>query len=145
MIKLHTSRWAYWYGYLLIALLLAVFVWSVVVSHFVFSVISIVVALLSLLVFELSCYFSRFELDEDEIVKSDGLLSVKTTRIHFSNISDFAVEQSFIQRFLNIGNLHINTSGTERIEMHAKSLPHLDKVQDFVSKRLHIHRSGGQK
>ena len=51
-----------------------------------------------------------------------NLMSRKMTSINYSNIRDIHLRQSFTQRIFNIGDIYIDTSGSNKMEMIVKGI-----------------------
>ena len=140
MRKYHTSRWVYWYGYAVALFLRGIAWWSWIRSAYELASICSVTFVLLIACLEVAIRAHRVRLTSTDVVLIDGLLSQRTLRIHYANISDVAVEQSFLQRFLGFGDVHVNTSGTEGVEMVLRSISKPWDIEKHVSEHLHKHK-----
>lgn len=140
MRKFHTSRWKYWPGYFVVVLFLAVLVWAIVSSNFGIVVLLLALALVVLLVIEVYVHRVRVVISKHDIAMHVGVLSKKVVRVHFSNISDVSIEQSFLERLFNVGTVRVNTSGTDQTEMTIKHVSSPGKIERTIAEQLHRHK-----
>jgi uncharacterized membrane protein YdbT with pleckstrin-like domain len=82
------------------------------------------VALLSLVGFAFSVWFGlivrradRLALYEDGLAREYRLLSTKRTFAEYDSVQDLEMRQGLVERFFNIGTLHINTAGSHGQEI----------------------------
>lgn len=60
--------------------------------------------------------FTVYQITKDELIIKDGFFRRKTNTIELYTLKDPDLEETLIQRFLNVGNLYVNIdthSGTE--------------------------------
>jgi len=60
--------------------------------------------------------FTVYQITKDELIVKDGFFRRKTNTIELYTLKDPDLEETLIQRFLNVGNLYVNIdthSGTE--------------------------------
>ena len=60
--------------------------------------------------------FTIYQITKDELIIKDGFFRRKTNTIELYTLKDPDLEETLIQRFLNVGNLYVNIdthSGTE--------------------------------
>ncbi len=81
------------------------------------GMVLIAAALLGVTMLELVRRADRIALYEDGVAREYKLLSTKRTFAEYESVQDLEVTQSLVERFLGIGTLHINTSGSHGQEI----------------------------
>ena len=77
-----------------------------------------------------------YELDDNEIVIRQGVLTRRTTVIPYAAIQDISVERSVAERFLGIATLEIETSGSLRLASEI-TLPGIAEKDAVVRDLMH--------
>ncbi|MBW2970005.1 PH domain-containing protein [Candidatus Woesearchaeota archaeon] len=132
----HFSRWRFWYGYLVILLLFLVAIWFYDsggdVPAFIFAGIGVVL----LLVFEFFIRTERLSIDESAVILTKGFFSRGVVRVSYNTISNVSVNQSFLQRILNYGDVMIDTPGGPGAEIVLSSFQSPYKIEKLIDERI---------
>ncbi|MCR4818234.1 MAG: PH domain-containing protein [Fretibacterium sp.] len=72
---------------------------------------------------------------EDEVAYESGILKRKSTEIGLTSIRTVLVDQTLVQRILNIGNVSIASSGTEAYEVQINNMPSPYAIRDDIQAR----------
>lgn len=126
----HTSRWRFLYLYFL--------AFALVATAIFFSILLLAIpSLLLLLIAEFAIHVHRLKIHDRYLVHQHGIFSKKKVTVHYSSISDITVHQSLLQRLIGIGELHINTPGSEAKEVILKGFPNVNRIHDLVIRNIH--------
>lgn len=94
-----------------------------------------VASLIALGIWKLLALHDRLIITTRRIVDREGLFSKRTSEIMYKDIRNVVVNQSFIDRMLNVGTIAISTSASENgVEIYMEHLakPHeIKKVIDL--------------
>ena len=135
----HTSRLKYLLIYLIVIFLLILS--FIVYKENSFKIYSIVLSLILIILAEMWSRGTDLIIEEDHLTSEVGILSKKIMRIHYFDISDVMVGQSFIQRILGIGNLHINSSGgSGQKEIVLKKIQKVKLIHEIITKKIHRYK-----
>ncbi|MBQ9526102.1 MAG: PH domain-containing protein [Fretibacterium sp.] len=75
---------------------------------------------------------------DEEIAYESGILKRKSTEIGLTSIRTVLVDQTLVQRILNIGDLSIASSGTEAYEVQIKNMPAPYAIRDDIQARSRV-------
>ena len=75
---------------------------------------------------------------DEEIAYENGLLKRKSTEIGLTSIRTVLVDQTLVQRILNIGDISIASSGTEAYEVQIKNMPAPYAIRDEIQARSRV-------
>jgi len=64
-----------------------------------------------------------------------GLFSKKTSEVSHDDVRNIQVGQTFIQRILNIGDVHISSAGQDIVEIRAKAIRDPEGVASMIRER----------
>ena len=80
---------------------------------------------------------TRFIVRPNEVALEKGIVSHDSIEIAFNSIRTIQVQQSFIQRILNVGSILVASSGTDNYEINARNIlnPH------YVRNSMQSHES----
>ena len=135
----HTSRLRYFLIYLIVIILLVLS--FIIYKEGSFKMPSIIISLILIIIAEILTRATDLIIEENHITNEVGVLSKKTIRVHYFDISDVTIDQSFIQRILGIGDIHINSSGgSGQKEIIIKKIQDVNLVHDIITKRMHRHK-----
>jgi uncharacterized membrane protein YdbT with pleckstrin-like domain len=82
-------------------------------------------AFLGFIMLELVRRADRLVLYKEGMAREFKLLSVRSTFIEYEHMQDLELTQSFVDRILGVGVLHVHTAGThEEIVFHGVEHPH---------------------
>ncbi|MCR5346445.1 MAG: PH domain-containing protein [Fretibacterium sp.] len=82
---------------------------------------------------------------EDEVAYENGILKRKSTEIGLTSIRTVLVDQTLVQRILNIGDISIASSGTEAYEVQIKNMPSPYAIRDDIQARSRAITQARQK
>ena len=99
------------------------------------AAVAMVVIFLSMAVKRIS---SVLIVRDEEIAYENGLLKRKSTEIGLTSIRTVLVDQTLVQRILNIGDLSIASSGTEAYEVQIKNMPAPYAIRDDIQARSRV-------
>ena len=99
------------------------------------AVAAMVVIFLSMAVKRIS---SVLIVRNEEIAYENGLLKRKSTEIGLTSIRTVLVDQTLVQRILNIGDISIASSGTEAYEVQIKDMPAPYAIRDDIQARSRV-------
>ena len=77
----------------------------------------------------------RLRLKPDEVEYIKGIFRQKSKEIKYKDIKLIEVEQTVMQRLLNIGDLSIASAGTSDKEIEVKNMPSPREVRDEIQAR----------
>lgn len=121
----HTSRWKYWYAYLLIILLAGLWIWTRDTGKDALALFAGVFALSFFVIFEVIIRKERIVLSEDGIIRKKWTKELE--KISYSDISDVS-----IRRVGLFDDIIIKTTSRELV-LKSFSLPR--KLQKSIAKR----------
>lgn len=89
------------------------------------------IGIIILLVWYLRCKSTRLELQGNNLVLEEGLLSKERTELKLSAIRSVKVYQSFFNRLFGVGRITIYSAGDEA-EFEADGMPHPHELRDLI-------------
>lgn len=101
---------------------------------FILSILLIAAAgigIIILLVWYLKCKSTRLELQGDNLVLEEGLLSKERTELKLSAIRSVKVYQSFFNRLFGVGRITIFSAGDDA-EFEADGMPRPHELRDLI-------------
>jgi uncharacterized membrane protein YdbT with pleckstrin-like domain len=100
---------------------------------FILAVILVPVAIgiLILMFWYLKCKSTRLEINDNEIILEQGLLSKERTELNISGIRSVKIKQSLFNRLFGVGTLSIYTAG-DSPEIQAHGMPRPEVFRDLV-------------
>lgn len=96
-------------------------------------------AILGAVMVELVRRADRLVIYEDGVAREFKLLSTRRVFAEFDSIQDLEVTQSFIERMLGIGTIHINTAGSHGQEIVFKGVPHFEDIEAAIRRKMRPH------
>ena len=130
----HTSRLKYLLIYILIILILT-FSFLIYKNQYTVN-ISIILSVFLLIITEITVRSNDLIIGDKEVINEIGVLSKKRVVIHYSNITDITFDQGFIQRIFGIGDVHINTGGSQHHEIILKSFSNVNEINNLVLEKI---------
>lgn len=121
------------YAGVVFMVLLALVAWTIS------AVIGLVIgagAILGAAMVELVRRADRLVIYEDGVAREFKLLSTKRVFAEFDSIQDLEVTQTFVERALGIGTIHINTAGSHGQEIVFKGIPHFEDVEAAIRRKM---------
>ncbi len=107
MRRFYISRWKYFAGYALVAILVVASIWAYDKAMDALGMIAAVIAVFLFVVFEVLIRMKRIILADAGLQIVDGIRSRKITNVAYEHISHVMVEQSVLQRLLGFGTVRI--------------------------------------
>lgn len=89
------------------------------------------IGILVLLYWYLKCKSTKLEINGNEIVLEEGLLSKDRTELSVSSIRTVKISQSLLNRLFGVGTLSIFTAG-DTPEIQAKGMPEPEVFKDLI-------------
>lgn len=89
-------------------------------------------ALVVLVVWKIQKLSHSLEITTKRSVEKRGLLSRRTSEVLHDNIRNIQIEQTFLQRLMNVGTLSIASSGQEGVEIQVEDLPGPDDIRKVI-------------
>jgi uncharacterized membrane protein YdbT with pleckstrin-like domain len=93
--------------------------------------IPVAIGILILMYWYLKCKGSKLEINGDEIVLEEGLLSKERTELAISGIRTVKIKQSFFNRLFGVGTVAIFTAG-DNPEIQAHGMPRPEVFRELV-------------
>ena len=113
--KFHISRWHYWYGYLLVLVLVGLAIWFSDRAMDYYSWIAGIVCLVLFVFLEFLICSERIVLEGEHVEFRKGVFSKDSTRVSCKSVSNVSVSQSLVQRLLRYGDVEVRTSGGDYV------------------------------
>ncbi|WP_022958255.1 PH domain-containing protein [Spongiibacter tropicus] len=96
--------------------------------------IPVVIGVIILVVWYLKCRSTKLEINGDEIILEQGLLSKDRTELNTSSIRTVKISQSLMNRLLGVGTLSIFTAG-DTPEIQVDGMPRPEVFRELVKAR----------
>ncbi len=89
------------------------------------------IGIIVLLYWYLKCKSTKLEINGDEVMREEGLLSKERTELSVSSIRTVKISQSFFNRIFGVGTVSIFTAG-DTPEIKAAGLPSPEVFKDLI-------------
>lgn len=99
----------------------------------IIGIVLVVIGVFRLISWWIATKVDRLKIKEDELVWTHGLLNKQYVEISMSSVRTVRVNQSFLQRMMNAGDVTIFTSG-DAPELIVKGLPDPDAIRDHIKR-----------
>ncbi|EMI26992.1 PH domain-containing protein [Rhodopirellula europaea] len=76
--------------------------------------------------------FTTLTVTDDRTIYREGIVSRDTSEVQHDDVRNIQLDQSFVQRLLNVGGIGISSSGQDDLEVVAKGLPHPKRIIDLI-------------
>ncbi len=96
--------------------------------------IPVVIGVIILVVWYLKCRSTKLEINGDEIILEQGLLSKDRTELNTSSIRTVKISQSLMNRLFGVGTLSIFTAG-DTPEIQVDGMPSPEVFRELVKAR----------
>ena len=96
--------------------------------------IPVVIGVIILVVWYLKCRSTKLEINGDEIILEQGLLSKDRTELNTSSIRTVKITQSLMNRLFGVGTLSIFTAG-DTPEIQVDGMPRPEVFRELVKAR----------
>ena len=70
--------------------------------------------------------FISLDIGDSDLIYKKGILSMKTTLIPYSKITDTRFNQTFFERLFGLGTLEVDTAGSDQIAVLVYGIHYLD-------------------
>ncbi len=142
-LKFHASRLKYLFPYFVVLLLLLLSGYSYYYTgQFLLPLIIFGIAVVMFSALEMLIRLHRITLEQSQIVYEEGILSRKSVTTHYAAVVDVIVTQTIMQRILGIGDIRIKTPAAAVKEIILSSFPKLRFIENYIKKKVHVHKSG---
>lgn len=141
--KFHISRWQYWWGYLVVFLLVLLAIWFTDRAQDLQSYVAGGIALIILLVFEFIVRKEKVRFADDGI---EIIRGKEVENVSFDSISDASAIQSALQSVLRCGDVVIKVPNREIVLKNFEEPGRIARAigtRIHVSHELHGHHKGG--
>ena len=93
----------------------------------------VVIGLIMLLVWWLQTLSTTLIVTEEKTILRKGILSKYTNEVFHENVRNVQVNQSFLQRILNVGYIGISSAGQAGMEIEVNGIPDPDEVKRLIT------------
>ncbi|WP_246146604.1 PH domain-containing protein [Rubripirellula lacrimiformis] len=76
--------------------------------------------------------FTTLTVTDDRTIFQRGIISRETSEVQHDDVRNIQLDQTFIQRLLNVGDIGISSSGQDDLEVVAKQLPHPKRLIELI-------------
>ena len=76
--------------------------------------------------------FTTLTVTDDRTIYREGIVSRDTSEVQHDDVRNIQLDQTFMQRLLNVGGIGISSSGQDDLEVVAKGLPHPKQIIDLI-------------
>lgn len=84
---------------------------------------------------ELRRSFVMYHFTDRKVVKETGILNKSLDTVHYGRVTETVLEETFLQRVFSIGDLYINTAGTDTTEVILTGLKHPERYKVEIGDR----------
>lgn len=99
---------------------------------------------LALFVWWIKCIYVTLILTSEGIIYRRGILAKHTNGIAHSNVRLIRIDQSLIQRLLNVGSVSIASAGIAEVEIEVHGISNPEKVRKIVESNRAMSRQVSQ-
>ncbi len=78
--------------------------------------------------------FTTLTVTDDRTIYQEGVISRETSEVQHDDVRNIQLDQSFVQRLLNVGGIGISSSGQDDLEIVATRLSHPEQIIEFIRK-----------
>lgn len=79
---------------------------------------------------------TRYVVTTNEVYRKTGLLSRQVTSLRLDRIQNTSFEQSFLERLLSFGDVHVDTAGTGGTEITFEAVANPQEVSGLLTEQL---------
>ena len=96
------------------------------------------VTAISIVISFIKAKIQYIEVNSEGIMMHTGLFNKKTTYVPYKRITNVGVHKNFLERFLKLGCLQIDTAGTNMVEISMRNIPskYLDRIVRATHKNI---------
>lgn len=135
----HPTLWSSGRWLLLSVLLIIIGIVGAILLRDLLRIVSLVLIVLGLLLIVLMIANHRrihYVITSEEVYKKTGLLSQNVTNLRIDTIQNTSFSQSFLQRLLRYGTVHIETAGSGSTELVIHAVSHPRQVNGHLTEQL---------
>lgn len=107
-----------------------------VVAGFFFSRIFFVAGFLILIFVEIVRRAETFYILEDGVAREYKLLSTSREFCEYEKIQNIKVNQSFLNNIFGIGNLHLDTAGSDKAEVNFYGIKNPYEIEKIIREKM---------
>jgi len=96
----------------------------------------VLVGLLSVVAAYVRTRLTAYVLTTEEAYEKHGLLSRTVTNVRLDRVQNTGFAQSFGERLVGVGSVHLDTAGTSGTEFVLSSIPEPERVNGLVTEQL---------
>ena len=89
---------------------------------------TIIVPIVVILYIEIKVRTTEYIIDSKSLTYKYKFLSVQEKKISKKDITDVSMTQDLFQRYFNVGNVHVNTAGSNAMEMVLTGIEYPDEA-----------------
>jgi uncharacterized membrane protein YdbT with pleckstrin-like domain len=78
--------------------------------------------------------FTTLTITDDRTIYQKGVISRETSEVQHDDVRNIQLDQSFMQRLLNVGGIGISSSGQDDLEIVAPRLSNPAQIIDCIRK-----------
>jgi|TARA_B100002003_G_C13924249_1_gene449273 uncharacterized membrane protein YdbT with pleckstrin-like domain len=79
----------------------------------------------------------RYTITNQRVIFDFKFISKNISSIPYNKIQDVHLKQTVIDRLFNIGNIRLNTAGSEKMELEIKGILEYKKIKNIIEKMIH--------
>ena len=131
ILRITNSRKVYLWIYLMILILIAVIIFIKLTNRSLNPLaikLVLTFVVISIIVTELHRKYNTYEIHENALIHTMGILSKRSRKMDFSAISDLYVDQNLWQRLLSFGNIEVRLFSGE----NTTYIKNVNNPSDFV-------------
>ncbi|TWU24820.1 Bacterial membrane flanked domain protein [Novipirellula galeiformis] len=76
--------------------------------------------------------FTTLTVTNDRTIYCEGIVSRQTSEVQHDDVRNIQLNQTFIQRLLNVGDVGISSSGQDDLEVVARRLPQPERIIEHI-------------
>jgi len=78
----------------------------------------------------------RYVIGENRIETIEGIISRNISSIQYRHVLSVDIDQTVLERFIDVGNIQLATAGTSEAEVVIKRILNPSKIQKMINKRI---------
>lgn len=78
----------------------------------------------------------RYVVTSEEVYKKRGLYTRNVTQLRLDRVQNTSFNQSVFERFLDYGDIHVETAGSDTTELVFEDVPHPERVNKIITEGL---------
>lgn len=82
----------------------------------------------------------KYKVTTQRIVIKEGIASTSSSEIELYRVKDLSITQTFMQKILNIGDITIQSVGTQNTNLEMKGIPNAEQLREQIRSSVHTTR-----